>query len=1172
MEYRILGPLEVIADDGTPVPLAGVRERTLLASLLLQTNHVVSTDRLIDVLWGEKPPPSASNGLQVHVSKLRRKLEAASAISPIRTEHPGYVLRTLPGELDAERFDELVRSAADMGSDKAITRLKEALSLWRGEVLSGLAPEVFLAESARLEELRLVATERKIEAELTLGRHHELVAELELLASTHPLRERLQGQLMVALYRCGRQADALAAYRRTRTTLAEQLGIDPSVSLQELEVAILNHALGVPESAPIDSRLSASAGGPGTLTFLFTDIEGSTAILRRLGDRYAELLTAHHEIIRNSLAAHNGTEVVTAGDGFFATFASPRACVAAAVEMQRAVAAAPWPAGEVVRVRMGIHTGEASEESTGLVGLDVHKAARIAAVGHGGQVLVSSATAAIVRDALPEDCHLRDLGSHRLKDLGQPEQLFQLDADGLEVDFPPLRSLDNPALPNNLPAQPASFVGRDVEVAEVRRLVGSARLITLTGAGGCGKTRLGLQVAAELLDGSGDGVWLVELASVSEQGAVPAAISEVLGITSRAGRPVLETLLNALELQSVLIVLDNCEHLIEACAEVANAILLRCPRVHLMATSREPLGIGGETIYRVPSLSLPNPDDGDTFATEDSDAVALFVDRARTQGAECTLDEETGPLVVSICRRLDGMPLAIELASARLRSMSLESLHDRLDQRFRLLTGGSRSALPRQQTLRATVDWSYSLLNSPEQSLLRLLSVFAESFSLEAAEKVCCLHDIEEFDVDDLLGSLVDKSLVVAEPSRGRARYRLLETIRQFAAERLVESDEVAAAAVGVAHASYYLSLAELAAPHFFGPEQGRWFARLDADQANLQRAMQHSTAERDGTERVLRFGVALQRYWRVRGRDEEPVSLLTSVLERPEAQADPKLFAAAMCTVAYLSSDTRTALLAGERAVEIARRLDDDRLLIWSLGYLCAKCYFGGDPQRGLQLGKEAVERARALGDEVLLANSLLRYLLCSSTIDPARTEELFTEAIASAERSGDQFCIAHLQNNAGSYALEEGNIPAARSHLEEAVRVSDAIGYVNHYQPIVNLGQVLYEEGDCEGARSRFQDALRISRRAGDRSGIASSNLWLACLAVDSGDWHWASLLHGVAQAFMDQTGEVWEPEANHREAASISAVRTHLGDAEFERAYAEGMRLSAEEGFELALGRVR
>jgi predicted ATPase/class 3 adenylate cyclase len=912
-----------------------------------------------------------------------------------------------------------------------------------------------------------------------------------------------------------------------------------------------------------------------TLTFLFTDIEGSTALLQRLGeDVYAEVLAVHNSLIRSYLATHGGKEVSTHGDGFFAVFSSPRACVSAVIEMQRAVATHEWQSGEQLRVRMGIHSGEASDTSAGLVGLEVHRAARIAAVAHGGQILLSATAAALVRDSLPADAFLRDLGLHRLKDLGRPEQIFQLQGEGLEFAFPSLRSLDNPELPNNLPAQPASFVGRHVEVAEVRRLVGSARLVTLTGAGGCGKTRLGLQVAAELLDGSGDGVWLVELASVSEQGAVPSAISEVLGITSRAGRPVLDTLLDALELQYVLIVLDNCEHLIGACADVANAVLLRCPRVHLMATSREPLGIGGETIYRVPSLSLPDPDGGDTSATEQSDAVALFVDRARVQGVECTLDEETGPLIVSICRRLDGMPLAIELAAARLRSMSLEGLNDRLDQRFRLLTGGSRSALPRQQTLRATVDWSYSLLNGPEQSLLRRLSVFAESFDLEAAEEVCCLQDIEEFDVDDLLGSLVDKNLVVTEPSGGRVRYRLLETIRQFAAEHLVESDEVEAAAIGAAHASYYLSLAELAAPHLFGPEQGRWFDRLDADQANLQRALEHATAERDGTERALRFGAALQRYWPVRGgRNEEAIRLLTSVLERPEAQADPTLFAAALVTVAFVSSDIRTALLAGERAVEIARQLDDDRLLIWSLGHLCAKCYFGGDPKRGFPLGKEAVARARLLGDEVLLANSLRMYLLCSSRIiDPARSEELFTEAISCAERSGDQYCIAHTENNAGVFALEEGNIPAARSHFEEALRVSHAIGYVNHYQPIVNLGEVLREEGDSEGARSKFQDGLRILRRVGDRSGIASANLWLACLSVDSGDWHRATLLHGVAQVFMDQAGKVWqESDAHHRE-ISINELRARLGETEFERAYAEGKRLSVEEGFNIALGRVR
>jgi hypothetical protein len=335
------------------------------------------------------------------------------------------------------------------------------------------------------------------------------------------------------------------------------------------------------------------------------------------------------------------------GDGFFAVFSSPSACVAAVIEMQRAFSAFGWPCGEPVRVRMGVHCGEASDTSAGLVGLEVHRAARIGAVAHGGQILLSTTAVGLVRDSLPAGTSLRDLGLHRLKDLGRPEQIFQLQGEGLEFEFPPLRSLDNPELPNNLPALSAAFVGRALEVAEVRRLVESAQLVTLTGAGGSGKTRLGLQVAADLLDGTGDGVWLVELAPFSEQGAVASAISQALGIKGQSGRTATETLLEALLPQNVLIVLDNCEHLIDDCANVADAILRRCPRVHLLTTSREPLGIGGETIYRVPSLSLPNSDE-DTSGAEASDAVALFKDRARAQAVDLVLNEETSSLVVSI--------------------------------------------------------------------------------------------------------------------------------------------------------------------------------------------------------------------------------------------------------------------------------------------------------------------------------------------------------------------------------------------------------------------------------------------------------------------------------------------------------------------------------------------
>jgi predicted ATPase/class 3 adenylate cyclase len=910
-----------------------------------------------------------------------------------------------------------------------------------------------------------------------------------------------------------------------------------------------------------------------TLTFLFTDIEGSTVLLRRLGDGvYAQVLADHHSIIRSGLAAHGGKEVDTQGDAFFAVFSSPKACVAAVTEIQQALESHGWPAGEHVRVRMGVHTGEAAATVTGLVGVDVHRAARVAALAYGGQVLLSETAAALVRDSLPQGAALRDLGVHRLKDLGRPEQIFQLSVTGLQAEFPALRSLGNPALQNNLPAQLGTFIGRDRELSEVRALVESGRLVTLTGAGGAGKTRLSLQVAAELLDGSGDGVWLVELAVLSGEDDVASAICEALGIAGQPGRPALEMLLDALAPQDVLIVLDNCEHLISACAKTADAILRRCPRVHLVATSREPLGISGESIYRVPSLSLSGSGDG-PLAAASSDAVALLAERAKEQGTGLSLDGQNGPLAVAICRRLDGMPLAIELAAARLRSLSLRALHDRLDQRFRLLTGGSRTALARQQTLRATVDWSYSLLNGTEQLLLRRLSVFPESFDLDAAEGVCGFGDMSAFEVIDLLGSLVDKSLVVAEPAGGALRYRLLETIRQFAAERLTEAGDDETAAVVAAHCQHFLAAAEAASPYLTGPEQGSWFARLDADQASLRRAAGHAASYPDGTARVLRFGVALRRYWMVRPRNEEALRLFIPVLGRPDAFADPELFGKALITGATLAQfhDVAMARRLGEQAVAFARQCAAEALLIDSLALLGCLYSFAGEPDPGIPLAEEAVQHARRLGDDVLLGWSLVAYLLLSDQLGLAGHGELFAEAVACTQRSGDQFIAGLLHNNAGAHALRAGDITAARAHLERAARAMHETGADNQFVS-VNLGWVLRQEGDPHGALAIFEAGLRVSRHSGERAGIAYTSLGLACVTADLADWSRAAELHGIAQALVERTGEPWqEPEARYR-LDSLGKVRTSLGEEQFERAYASGTALSLDQALDQALGAAR
>jgi predicted ATPase/DNA-binding XRE family transcriptional regulator len=721
-------------------------------------------------------------------------------------------------------------------------------------------------------------------------------------------------------------------------------------------------------------------------------------------------------------------------------------------------------------------------------------------------------------------------------------------------------------VPGNLPAQLSAFIGREKELAEVRALVESFRLVTLTGAGGCGKTRLGLQLAAGLVDEPGDGVWLVELAAVTSKDAVAPAIGAALGLAAQPGQPALETLLGGLAPLDLLIVLDNCEHLIGGCATAADAIVRRCPRVRLVATSREPLRIGGEAIYRVPPLSLPGPGDTGEMVVASSDAVALFADRARAQGTGLAVDEQTAPLVVSICARLDGLPLAIELAAARLRSMSLADLHDRLGQRFGLLTGGSRTAPARQQTLQAAIGWSYALLNCAEQALLRRLAVFAGSFDLAAAEAVGGFGGVQAAGVAGLLGSLVDKSLVVAEPAGAGLRYRLLETIRQFADGRLAEAGQGETDAAQAAHCAHYLSVAETAAPYLTGPDQGGWFTRLDADQANVRRAAEHAASRRGGTAQVLRFSVALWRYWQTRYWDEE-TALLVGVLRRPDAAADPALFAEALVTAADLTqaTDLPTSLRLAQQAHQVARALGDNRLLVMTCAALCWAYGFAAEWELAWRLGQESVQRARELGDDVLLGESLFAYasVACADECGP-----LYAEALACTERTGDLWRTLGIHNNAGFIALAAGDIPAARAHLEATMQAAEAIGFPNLIS-LGNLAEVLRAEHDLDGARSGFEDVVRRSRRTGDKYALAGAILGLACLAADLDDWHRAAVLYGAEHSLVDQIGYRWNPFDARRRQENLDHARAALGDQQLQQAYARGKALSLDQAIDLALG---
>jgi predicted ATPase/class 3 adenylate cyclase len=571
----------------------------------------------------------------------------------------------------------------------------------------------------------------------------------------------------------------------------------------------------------------------GTVTFLFTDLEGSTRLWREHPEVMQEALARHDKILRTYVEARGGQVVKTTGDGLHAVFGAARGAVGAAGDAQRALSAEVWPLPERLRVRMGVHSGEAEIRDDDYYGTAVNRAARVSAAAQGGQVLVSAATVELVRDALPEELSLVDLGEHRLRDLGSAEHLFQLGGKGLDSEFPPVRSLE--AFPTNLRSQVTTFLGRSEDIAALRELVGGARLLTLVGVGGVGKTRLALQLAAEVLPYRRDGAWLVELAAVSDPEVVPEVVGAGLRVRQREGQTMAASIVDYLRAKDLLVVLDNCEHVVGAASELVRDVLEECPGVTIVATSREGLGVHGEQLWPVASLETPKAETDVAHAAGVA-AVRLFVDRARLVRPDFSLGDENVAAVVELCRRLDGIPLALELAAARVRSLSPAQIAERLDERFRLLTGGKRSAVERHQTLRSTVDWSYELLDEAARRVFDRLGVFAGGFTLDAAEAVAADAEVDAIEVVDLLDELVSKSMVVAEDVAGDVRYRLLETLRQYARERLDERGD--ADSVRRRHAEFFAgSIAEMS-QLLWGPDQVRWSRRLLAELENLRAAV----------------------------------------------------------------------------------------------------------------------------------------------------------------------------------------------------------------------------------------------------------------------------------------------------------------------------------------------
>ncbi len=813
------------------------------------------------------------------------------------------------------------------------------------------------------------------------------------------------------------------------------------------------------------------AAPTGTVTFVFTDIEGSTRNWEASEPAMRAALARHDDLLNQHLGEYGGQVLTERGEGdsFFAVFPTASGAIAAALSMELAIGQEPWPDRAPIRVRVAIHTGESGQDHRGP---DVNRCARLRSLAHGGQVLVSATTAALARDQLPVGASLRDLGQHRLRDLTTPERVFQLEHPALPASFPPLASLD--AFRHNLPAQLTSFVGRAADLATVTDLIGEHRLVTLTGSGGAGKTRLALQAGADLLEAFVGGVWFVDLAPLTDPFLVPAAVAAALGVGDIPGRALADTIAEHVGNQETLVILDNCEHLVDATSGLAEGILRRAPGLRILATSREALGVPGEVAWRVPSLSTPDGDGARTAAAVGRfEAVQLFCDRAATQRPGFALTDDNAAVIARICGRLDGVPLAIELAAARVNVLALDDLLARLEDRFRILTSGSRTALPRQRTLRATVDWSHDLLSDAERMLFRRLSVFAGSFDLDACEAICGTDLPVGEPVLDLLAGLVDKSLAIADlaPDDG-ARYVLLETLREYGRERLDASGETRA--VADAHLRWFLDLAERAYAGRIDAEGG-WLVRLERDLDNFRAALDHAQAVDPDAE--LRLAGALSWLWYLHTEhgSEGRARLAHALAGRDERTAvHARALTGAAMTANWAGDQVEAAILA-ERSVEIWRALGDELELGLALEALGWARFFRGDTDGALAPMEESVACMRRIGDRRLInrATVALGQVLVAMG-DVETVEPMAMESLAVARELGASRDIHYSLHYLGDCALMRGDGTGARGWYVQSLEAALAYGNVAEAAlEMEGLAMALAAEG-------RYDEAVRLGAAA--------------------------------------------------------------------------------------------
>jgi predicted ATPase/class 3 adenylate cyclase len=910
----------------------------------------------------------------------------------------------------------------------------------------------------------------------------------------------------------------------------------------------------------------------GTVTFLFTDIEGSTRLWERYPEAMSEALARHDDILRTVIEANNGRIFKTAGDGVHAIFLAAPYALEAALEAQRALLREEWAETGPLRVRMALHTGTAEERDGDYFGPSMNRVARLLSAGHGGQVLLTSPTQELVRDQLPTGTWLSDLGKKRLKDLSRPEKIFQVMVSDLPSVFPALNTLEG--YPNNLPLQATPLIGREREVEEVCERLRSpeVRLLTLTGAGGTGKTRMGLQVAADLLEKFEDGVFFVPLAAIYDPALVAPTIARTLGLTESGGQTLEELLKGYLRDRQSLLMLDNFEQVLDS-APLLEELLSTTPELKVLVTSRTPLRLYGEHVYPILPLSLPDPETLPPVEhLTEYGAVKLFVDRAKAVKPDFSLTEENARAVVEICARLDGLPLAIELAAARIKILPPRAMLTKLGSPLKLLTGGARNLPQRQRTLRSTIEWSYEMLDDGEKTLFAMLAVFSGGSTLEATEAVCDAGGTLPVDALEGVSSLLDKSLLRQEEGpEGEPRFAMLETIYEYARERLEARGD--AEQLGRLHAEYFLVLAEEAETGLKGREQDRWLKLLEPEHNNMRAALSW-TIDQEEAELGLRLAGALWRFWWVRGHFYEGRRWLEEMLAQGSG-VPAAVRIKALDGLAWLADeqgDLDRAQAAAEEGLMLSAEaeIEDSSLTASLRGTLGDVVRLRGDDERARELFEESVRLYREAGDRWGVAwtlGGLGNYF--NNQGDYGRAKEIYEEGLALSRQLG----IAELHGgyliSLGHVSLVEGDYERAAALNEEAANLLRERGRKGGLVfALDNLGWAALLQGNHDRAEALHRESLALCEELGDRYIGSVSLEGLACSLASRGEAKRAATLFGAAEALREVVGYQIAPSEKALREPYLTVARGSTKEAVWDEAWREGQKMTFEEAVSYAL----